>query len=271
MSTAFQNKSIIVTGAGSGVGRALSLELASRGATVYVTALTLEEAEQVAQEIQTNGHTAIAVKVDVTMNDELKMIIAKVVAEQGQLDLMINNAGLLYCGEFFDMEEEFLDKLIQVNLTAVTIGSLYAYRQMIKQGHGQILNISSMGGFVPAATMAVYAGTKHGVLGFTNTLATEAKEFGIYVQAACMGNIESNLLENAEDVHAGVNKFGSILPKPYPTVKAAKTIVDGIEKKKHPIFTPFYAALVWRLVRFFPGLLTKGSTDTMRKYRDLMK
>ncbi len=271
MSSGFNQKAIIVTGAGSGVGKALSLELAARGAIVYVTALTLEEAQSVVQVIQANGHNAIAVKVDVTVNEELQKIITKVVVEQGQLDVMINNAGLLYCGEFFDIKEEFLDKLIQVNLTAVTIGSLYAYRQMIKQGHGQILNISSMGGFVPAATMAVYAGTKHGVLGFTNTLATEAKEFGIRVQAACMGNIESNLLANAEDVHAGVTTFGSILPKPYPTEKAAKAIIDGLEKHKHPIFTPFYAALVWRLVRFFPGLLMKGSTDTMSKYRKLVK
>lgn len=269
--TDFKNKSVIITGAGTGVGKALSLELASRGAIVYVTALTEKEAQNVANQIVSTGQKAIGVKVDVSINDDLQSIIDRVIAEQGKLDLIINNAGVAYVGEFYDMEESFISKLIAINLTAVIVGSLYAYRQMKKQGFGQILNISSMGGYVPAATMAVYAGTKHGVLGFTNTLGTEAKDFGIRVNAACLGNVQSEMLSKAEDIHEGAEAFGAALPKPYPTEKAARKIIDSLAKNKRIIFTPFYASVVWRLARLFPSLVIKGSVETMRKYRRLMK
>lgn len=270
MAIDYKDKSVIITGAGTGIGRALSLELASRGAVVYVTALTEAEAQGVVDTIMAAGGTAYAAKVDVCENADLRAIIERVSAEQGQLDLIINNAGIAFVGEFYDMDEAGIETLIQVNLTAVTMGNLYAYRQMKSQGFGQILNISSMGGFMPAPAMAVYTATKHGVLGLTNTLAVEAKDFGIDVQAACLGNVQSELLNTSDGVENSAKTFAGIIPKAVPTDKVARQIVDNLSRGKNPVFAPFYAAITWRLMRAFPSLLIKGSGDTMRKYRKAM-
>lgn len=271
MASDYKDKSVIITGAATGVGKALALELGRRGAVVYVTALTRAEAQPVADIITANGGRAEAAKVDVTEAVDLQEIITRVTAEQGQLDIMVNNAGIVFIGEFFDMDEAFIEKLIAVNLTAVTLGSLYAYRQMKTQGQGQILNISSVGGFVPVGTMAVYAATKHGVLGLTNSLAGEAKDHGIDVQAACLGNVQSELINRAEAVQPGAIEFGKTLPKGYPADKAAIGIADKLARKKHPIFVPGYAGAIWRLARFFPAVTDKSVVDGIRKYRALRK
>ncbi|MGB0905917.1 MAG: SDR family NAD(P)-dependent oxidoreductase [Maricaulaceae bacterium] len=270
MTIDYKNKSVIITGAGTGIGRALSLELASRGAIVYATALTQDEAQGVVDAITAAGGTAHAAKLDVCDNTDLRAVIDRVITEQGQLDLIINNAGVAFVGEFYDMDEGAVESLIAVNLTAVTMGCLYAYRQMKAQGFGQILNISSMGGFMPAPAMAVYTATKHGVLGLTNTLAVEAKDFGIDVQAACLGNVQSELLNKSDGVAGSAKTFGAIIPKAAPTDKVAAQIIDRLSRRKHPVFAPSYAGFVWRLMRAFPRLLIKGSGDTMRKYRKAM-
>lgn len=263
----FTNKSVLITGAATGIGRALAHELANRGAVVYVTALNEKEAQIVVDEITSSNGKAIAAELDVGNFKDIEKMIDLVVSEQGQLDVMINNAGVAYVGESYDMQVETIEKLAHINFTAVNVGAVLAYTQMKKQGFGHILNTASMGGFLPTPGMAIYAATKHGVVGLTTSLASEGKDFNIVVKASCPGFIKSELMNKSSDVSNNMSDYLDLLPEPIDARIAAKTIIDGLGKKPVLIFTPSYAKVSYFLNRFIPGFLAKGGDDIMNKYR----
>lgn len=266
----WHGKSVIVTGAGTGIGRAVSHELASRGAIVYVTGLDLGECQTVARDITAKGFQAIAAQLDVNNWDEFKAVMQQVKEQQGKLDVLINNAGILFVGEFYDMDEHFIEKLVQTNITSVTVGTLYAYRLMKEQGHGLIINIASIGGFSPTPTMAAYAACKHAVIGLTNSLVKEAAEFSVDIRAVCFGLTQSALFKNAEMKYGNEQTVFAMLPvKPLATDIAAKLFIDQVAKDNHLMYVPFSSRLMWWLSRFFPSLLYKGAADTIKKYREI--
>lgn len=263
----WEGKTALVTGAGTGIGKAVSQELARRGATVYVTALTLEEAQSVVDEISAAGGEALAARVDVTVHEEVHGAIDQVIANHGRLDLMMNNAGLLYVGEYLEMDEDIIEKLVQVNVTGVMIGTLYAYRQMKRQGGGLIVNVASQGGLMPVATMAAYSATKHAVLGLSESVAGEAAAFGVDVKTVCPGNVASEMLERAEKRGITTGGILDALPTKMPTELAAKIIVDGLDSGKARIIFPWYARLLWRLVRLWPGFGRFSAAKSMEQFR----
>ena len=187
------DKTVIVTGAASGIGRALCRELADQGAIVYVTALSLEECQPVIDEITEKGLRAYPAKLDVNDWEEFQQVIQHVRDRHGRLDALLNNAAILYVGEFYGMDEDYIDKLVRTNLTSVMVGTLYAYRMMKAQGHGLIVNISSMGGFTPTPAMVAYAASKHALIGLTNSLDSEASVFGVHIKAMCFGLVDGVL------------------------------------------------------------------------------
>ena len=264
----FTNKSVLITGAATGIGRALAHELANRGAVVYVTAIKEKEAQIVVDEITSSNGKAIAAELDVGNFKNIEKMIDLVVSEQGQLDIMINNAGVAYVGESYDMQVETIEKLAHINFTAVNVGAVLAYTQMKKQGFGHILNTASMGGFLPTPGMAIYAATKHGVVGLTTSLASEGKDFNIVVKASCPGFIKSELMNKSSDVSNNMSDYLDLLPEPIDASIAAKTIIDGLGKKPVLIFTPSYAKVSYFLNRFIPGFLARGGDDIMNKYRE---
>ena len=263
----WQGKSALITGAGTGIGRAVGRELARRGALVYISALTEGEAQQVVDEIAADGHRAIALALDVTDDAAYLAAIERVIAEQGVIDVLVNNAGLLYVGEYHDMDEAFLRKLIEVNHTAVAIGTLYGSRAMKEQGHGLIVNVASQGGLLPVGTMAAYSGTKHAVVGLTASVAGEAEAFGVKLRTVCPGNVESDMLTNA--MTRGTNAQGvlDVLPKKMPTADAARVIVDGFSKKPRRILLPWYAKVLWWLNRLWPEFGHKGVVHSIEQFR----
>ena len=264
----WRDKSALVTGAGSGIGRAVSKELARRGATVYVSALTGVEAQRVVDEITAQGNSAVAVELDVTDNAQYLAAIERVASEQGAIDLLVNNAGLLYVGEYYEMDEAFLEKLIRVNHTAVAIGTLYGYRVMKEQGHGLIVNVASQGGVMPVGTMAAYSGTKHAVVGLTASVAGEAEAFGVEFRTVCPGNVASDLLGKA--VTRGTDAQGvlNVLPDAMPADVAAVNIVDGFSRKSRKIFVPWYARALYLAQRIWPEFGHKGVVHSMRTFRE---
>lgn len=263
----WQGKTAIVTGAGTGIGRAVSKELARRGAIVYVTALTEQEAQQVVDEISAEGHSAVAAQIDVTDNAQFRAVIEQVRNEQGKLDLLMNNAGMLYVGEFYEMDESFLQKLIEVNVTAVAIGTLYAYRLMMKQGHGLIVNVASQGGLMPVGTMAAYSGTKHAVVGLTAAVAGEAEAHGVEFKTVCPGNVASEMLTKATTKGTNAQGVLDVLPNAMPTDEAAVIIVDGFSKKNRKIILPWYSKLFFFIQRLWPEFGHKGAVSSIEKFR----
>tara|TARA_R110001632_G_scaffold3751_3_gene16501 strand:+ start:2386 stop:3141 length:756 start_codon:yes stop_codon:yes gene_type:complete len=192
-----KNKIVIITGAGSGIGKATALHFAHHGAKVVVSDINLESAKKVADEIVTNGGESLPIKTDVTQFDEVDSLIQQTVDAFGQLDVMVNNAGigprkLLKTAEY---TLDDWDSVIAVNQTGVFYCMKLALQQMVKQGFGNIVNIASLAGLKASLNNLSYSASKFAVVGMTKSAALEYAKTGIRINAVCPGYTESALLD----------------------------------------------------------------------------
>lgn len=198
----FKNQSVIVTGGSSGIGRATSLEFASRGANVIVSDINTSGGEETVQLILGNGGQATFVKTDVANSQDVQQLIDTCVKKYGRLDHLINNAGIGLGLRFFDqITDEQWHKVIAVNQTGVFYCMRAALEVMKAQKSGNIVNTASAAGIGAAPRMGAYAASKHAVVGMTRTAAVEFAKYGIRINAICPtvittpmgdGYIESN-------------------------------------------------------------------------------
>jgi NAD(P)-dependent dehydrogenase (short-subunit alcohol dehydrogenase family) len=192
-----EGKVVMVTGAGSGIGRASALAFAKNGAKVVVNDIVAEGAEETVEMIKAAGGEAIFVKADVTQAIEVEALINKTVEIYGRLDYAHNNAGI--DGEpapLADCTIESWDRTIGINLRGVFLCRKYEIPQMVKQGSGAIVNTASIAGLIGTANMPAYNAAKHGVVGLTRTAALEYAAAGVRINAVCPGATRTALLEN---------------------------------------------------------------------------
>ena len=192
-----KNKIVIITGAGSGIGKATAVHFAHHGAKVVVSDINLESAKKVADEIVTNGGQSLPIKTDVTNFEEVENLIRQTVDTFGQLDVMVNNAGigpkkLLKTAEY---TLDDWDSVIAVNQTGVFYCMKLALLQMTKQGFGNIVNIASLAGLKASLNNLSYSASKFAVVGMTKSAALEYAKTGIRINAVCPGYTESALLD----------------------------------------------------------------------------
>lgn len=268
--TFFTNKTAIVSGAASGLGKVLCEELARRGAISIVTGLTQEEVQSTADAIVQAGGKSLALKMDIRSREDIQAAIATVVAQYGKLDYFFNVAGVAYIGEFDGAEDGMVENIMQTNAVGPVFGSLYAYRQMKKQGSGHIINVSSMAGIVPTAGITVYAATKHAVVGLSTSLRYEAEKFGVKVGVVCMGLVKSEMLVRAKIQGMSAAAFEGMSGfAPWETIRAANYILRGVENNDAYIVMPFYVRIFWWIQRFSPRLFAVLARASMKNIRTM--
>lgn len=217
-----EGKSAVVTGAGSGVGKASALRFAEEGARVVVADIALDHAKETVRLIEGSGGTAVAVGVDVSNEEQVQSMIGAAVEQFGRLDILFNNVGIptpRLGMTFTDHSLEDFNRLVAVNLGGVFLGCKYAVLQFTEQGGGGvILNTGSVAGLV-AWGGTVYGATKGGVLQLTRAVAVEAAPLGIRVNAICpaamplTGFMAAGGLQVDETAQAGIaEKVGSQHP-----------------------------------------------------------
>ncbi|MCA1009201.1 3-oxoacyl-[acyl-carrier-protein] reductase [Halobacillus halophilus] len=192
-----QQQAALVTGASRGIGRAIAMELASKGAKVAVNyAGSEDKAEAVVQEIIDQGGEAIKIQADVTSEDDVKRMIKTVVDEFGSLDILVNNAGITKDNLLMRMKEEEFDSVIDTNLKGVFLCTKGVTRQMMKQKYGRIINVASIVGVSGNAGQANYVAAKAGVIGMTKSNAKELASRNIQVNAVAPGYITTDMTDS---------------------------------------------------------------------------
>ncbi|WP_104104365.1 SDR family NAD(P)-dependent oxidoreductase [Arthrobacter sp. 08Y14] len=206
MADQFEGRTALVTGAGSGIGRAAAVALAAEGANVVVNDLDLEAAQDVVNSILESGGTAVPSVGDVGSAEDVKGAVETAVSEFGGLHLAFNNAGISGpLGLLTDIDLEGYRRVIDVNLNSVFYGMYYQIPEMQKAGGGAIVNMSSILGVVGSATAVPYVTAKHGVTGMTRAAALGYANQGIRVNSVHPGYIDTALLANLpEEVYASL-------------------------------------------------------------------
>lgn len=184
----------MVTGAGSGIGRAIARRLASDNAKVAVTDINLEDATETTNLIKKDGNFAFASMLDVTKNDSIKETVDRIVADLGPINILVNNAGVSTMNWALELTEKEWDYNFDVNTKGVFLVSQYVGRQMVKEGKGgRIITIASIDAKRGAPLLAHYAASKWAVVGFCRTLALELAPHNINVNCVCPGYVRTSM------------------------------------------------------------------------------
>lgn len=264
-------RTAVVTGAGSGLGRAIAAELARRGFRAWVTDVDAEAASRAAAEI---GSGAEAAALDVT-DAAACLELAERVAAGGSLDLWVNNAGVLFTGPSWEHEESQRRLLLDVNAAGTMNGTVAALRPMIAAGHGHVVNVISLAGIVAAPGEVAYSASKHAAMAFTLGTLFDLRRSGIggvEVSALCPDGIWTPMLEDKLDDPEAAGSFSGHLLTP-DRVAAA---VGGLVERPRPILViPRWRGPLLRTFDAFPRLglklLPLVMADARRRQRRYKK
>ncbi len=272
MKNKYKDKIAIVTGGASGIGRALCEDLCAMGATVVVADINAKGADGTVQAVNACGGDACSSCVNVTSENDILRLVDETVAKYGRIDYMFNNAGIAIHGEVRDIDTDHWRKIIEINLMGTLYGTIAAYKQMVKQGSGHIVNTSSVLGLVGTGLNAPYATTKHAIVGLSTSLRSEGKGLGVKVSVVCPGFIQTNLYDSATIVKADNREFYDEVPFKRIDVKTAtKKILKGVARNKSIIVFPFSAKFMWLAIRSNPNALDWAAAYSMRKFRAIRK
>ncbi len=193
----FAGKVALVTGGGSGIGKAAALAFASSGASVAVASRSLERCQETVREIEARGGNGIALNLDVACEPDVERAVQTIVETYGHLDYAFNNAGTLgHMRPLADLTEADFDEVISVNLKGTWLCMKHEIRQMVRQGQGAIVNNSSISGVLATPDGSFYNASKHGILGLTKCAAVEYVKAGIRVNAVCPGSFPTDMLNH---------------------------------------------------------------------------
>ena len=203
-----EDKVVIITGAGSGIGAATAKLFGTHGATVIASDINLENAQKVVDEIKKAGGTASAIKTDVTEFKEVESLIADTIKECGRLDVMVNNAGIggKHQLKTADHTHDDWHNVIAVNQTGVFYCMKVAIKQMLAQGHGNMVNVASLAGLKASGNNLSYSASKFAVVGMTKSAALEYGRKNIRINAVCPGYTHSALLDQFLSVSADMGE-----------------------------------------------------------------
>jgi NAD(P)-dependent dehydrogenase (short-subunit alcohol dehydrogenase family) len=235
------NRVVAVTGGARGIGRQIATRAAAQGCSVAIGDIDGTAGKEAAAQLpgRVIGH-----HLDVTDRSSFAAFLDAVERELGPLDVLVNNAGIMPTGAFEEESDDIAHRQIDINVHGVLLGSKLALERMLPRQRGHIINVASGAGYFCAPGVVTYCGTKHAVIGITESLRLEYRSRGIDVTAVVPGVIDTELTSGLPETKG--------LPKVSPSVVAA-AVVRAFDRPRAAVFVPRRVAIVARLVKVLPA------------------
>ena len=246
----------VVTGAGSGLGRALALEIASRGGRVVAADIDEAGAAETVQQIQRTGGEAHAVRCDVGEAAQVDHLAETARSLLGEIDFVANNAGVAVSGRFAELGIEDWEWIMRVNLWGVIHGCRAFLPAMQARGRGYVLNVASLAGLMSAPHMSPYNVTKSAVVALSETLYGEYRKHGVHVGALCPSFFVTKILESGRgkpDPRLLQRASAFMRKSSVQAAEVARAAVDGMLDVQLYIVPMRDARVLWRMQRFWPN------------------
>ena len=265
-------KLVVITGAGSGIGRETALALAERGCELVLADLDFASADETARACKVAGSAAHAYLLDVSDTADFVAFAARIRDLHGVPDIVVNNAGIGLAGGVLAATDEQVDRLLDVNLRGVVTGSREFGRQMVERGvGGHIVNIASAAAFTPSRSLGLYSASKAGVLLFSESLRAELAEHRIGVSAICPGLVDTNIVSStpiagldAEAEQARRDRLDRFYQRRgFTPDRVAGEIVAAIEHNRAVVPVTVEAKVGYRIYRFAPWLSRIGARQNV--------
>ncbi len=237
MKDSSHGKTVIITGASSGIGAAVARRLARDGMHMALAARRVDRLEQVAAEVKSSGGEALVVPTDVRDRGDIQRMVQATVDQWQRIDVLFNNAGVGHDDAFENIPPEMIRDEIHVNLTAVIECAQAVLPVMHRQGSGHIINTSSISGLIATAGSSIYCATKFGVFGFSDALRRELRSSGIHVSAFCPGYTPTEISPQLKAIAEGRPDAPS-MPGVMPITYVADQVAHLIHHPRRCVILP---------------------------------
>lgn len=249
-----RDKAALVTGAASGIGRALALQLASEGCDLFLLDVDQVGLVNVVKEVKTLRVNAIGRHCDVSDPQQIAASAAHIIDRWGGVDLLVNNAGITYYGQTEQMSAEHCERLLAINLNAPIHFTRELLPTMLERPEAHVLNIASFFGLIGTRRLAAYTASKFGLVGFSESLRAEYARAGLGVTAMCPGFVDTNLFSTAplgadRRQHKAPPRWMLTTPE-----KIAARAIKAVHRNEAQVVMQPYAKLAHLGKRLLPGL-----------------
>lgn len=249
------NKTALITGAASGIGRAIALRLAHEGADLYLIDINEAALAETVALVQREGVQALGRRCDVSQPIQIAECVKYVNKRWGGVDILVNNAGITYYGETTEMTVENCERLLAINLHAPIHFTRELLPTLLQRHEAHVLNVASFFGLIGTRKLAVYTSSKFGMVGFSESLRAEYGRRGLGVTALCPGFVDTNLFATAL---RGTDRSENKMPPNWMLTtpeKIAARAIKAIYRNQALVVQQPYAKLAYFGKRFFPGLI----------------
>ncbi len=260
-----KNKVVIITGASSGIGKALAINFAKQNATIVLAARNIEKIDKLANQFKEQGVACLAIKTDVSLETDCKSLVNKTIEHFGKIDILINNAGISMRALFEEVEIEVIKKVMDVNFWGAIYMTKYALPYLLK-AKGSVVGVSSIAGFKGLPARTGYSASKFALQGFLEVLRIENLKKGLHVLIAAPGFTASNIRNTA--LAADGSQQGEsprAEDEMMSSEEVAKHIVKAIKKRKKMLILTSQGKLTVWLNKFIPFTLDKMVYNHMAK------
>jgi len=248
-----KGKVVLITGAARGMGRCDALNFAREGSRVVVTDVDQKELEKTAGELEDSHYQAYSYILDVADRDACFALVEKVEGEVGPIDVLINNAGIVECGDFLDVSEYSIRRTTEVNYLGQAWMMSAVLPGMVKRGSGHVVNMASMGGKVASAKMGPYCATKHAVIGLTDSVRQELRGSGVHFTIIEPGFIDTGMVKGVK---------APFITRWVEPEKVSDAVLKAVKRNQEEVGVPSFLV---RFSAFMRGLCLPKVVDFLMK------